>query len=191
MNGPLTLESTVRAAAFAVVFAILGLTVASGQRATARFAATVNLVEVWATVTDDAGNPVGGLGIDDFEVYENGRRQVIEAFVDGALPVTLAIGIDRSWSMAGEPLALAKQATIDAIRALEPADRTMVVAIDSLATVVAPLEMPRFDQVTVVGALDPWSTSGLRDAVVVTLDRLATEPGRQALGLVVRRCRSV
>ena len=57
----------------------------------------------------------------------------------------------------------------------------MVVAIGAEADVVAPLDLPRDAQVQAVAALDAWSTTALRDAVVKTLERLAPEAGRQAL----------
>ena len=57
----------------------------------------------------------------------------------------------------------------------------MVVAISAEADVVAPLTASRVEQARAIAFLDPWSTTALRDAVVKTLDRLAPEPGRQAL----------
>ena len=40
----------------------------------------VNAVLVHVTVTDKAGKPVKDLTVDDFELYENGRRQEIQSF---------------------------------------------------------------------------------------------------------------
>lgn len=40
----------------------------------------VNVVNVDVYVTDNEGNPVTGLGLDDFEVYEDGRRMTISNF---------------------------------------------------------------------------------------------------------------
>lgn len=40
----------------------------------------VNVVNVDVYVTDDQGNPVTGLGIDDFELYEDGRPMTITNF---------------------------------------------------------------------------------------------------------------
>ena len=57
----------------------------------------------------------------------------------------------------------------------------MVVAISAEADIVAPLTASRVEQARAIAFLDPWSTTALRDAVVKTLDRLAPEPGRQAL----------
>jgi Ca-activated chloride channel family protein len=59
----------------------------------------------------------------------------------------------------------------------------MVVAISSDADVVAPLTMDRAEQLRAVAALDPWSTTALHDGIIAALDRLESEPGRQALVL--------
>ena len=83
--------------------------------------------------------------------------------------------------MAGDRLRLAKRAAQSFLRELRPNDRSMVVAISSEADVIAPLGMDRFNQGRAVEALDPWSTTALHDAIIATLDRLAPEPGRQAL----------
>jgi Ca-activated chloride channel family protein len=154
---------------------------AQQQGPLAQFSSDVQLVEVYATVTDAKGEPVTGLREQDFEVYENNQLQEISAFAAGEFPLTVALGIDRSWSMAGDPLRLAKQASQTFLRALKPVDRSMVVAISSEADVIAPLTMDRVNQVRELSALDPWSTTALHDAIIATLDRLEPEPGRQAL----------
>ena len=147
----------------------------------ARFSSGVQAVEVYATVTDAAGEPVTGLTADDFRLDDDRRPQAITTFAEGAFPLTVALGVDRSLSMRGEPLRLARRAAQGFLRALRPEDRSMVVAISADADVVAPLDVPRDAQIEAVAALDAWSTTALRDAVVKTLDRLAPEAGRQAL----------
>jgi Ca-activated chloride channel family protein len=146
-----------------------------------RFSSGVQLVEVYATVTDAAGGPVLGLRREDFDVWEDGRRQEISAFASGEFPATVALGLDRSWSMAGRPLRLAKEASQAFLRQLTPQDRSMVVSISSDAEVIAPVEADRAHQAALIAALDPWGTTSLHDATIATLDRLSTEPGRQAL----------
>ena len=146
-----------------------------------RYSSGVQLVEVYATVTDAKGGLATGLRREDFEVYEDGQIQEISAFAAGEFPLTVALGVDRSWSMAGEPLRLAKQASQTFLRALKPVDRSMVVAISSAADVIAPLSMDRLEQGRAVAALDPWSTTALHDGIVAALDKLEPEPGRQAL----------
>ena len=109
------------------------------------------------------------------------NRERYDTFAAGEFPLTLALGVDRSASMMGERLRLAKQASRTFLSALGHEDRSMVVAIGSEADVVAPLSTDRALQLQAVDALDAWSTTALRDAVVATLDRLEPEPGRQAL----------
>jgi Ca-activated chloride channel homolog len=141
----------------------------------------VQLVEVYASVTDTSGEPVTGLRQDDFVVTENGEPQTITTFAAGEFPLAVALGVDRSWSMAGEKLANAKTAARSFLNLLKPADRSMVVAISAEAEVIAPLSTDRAAQVKAVAQLDPWSSTALYDAIVASLDRLEPEPGRQAL----------
>jgi Ca-activated chloride channel family protein len=145
-----------------------------------RFSSSVQLVEVYATVTDARGELVAGLKQDDFEVYEDNQRQDISAFAAGEFPLTVALGVDRSWSMAGDRLRLAKQAAQSFLRELKPNDRAMIVGIGSDAEVIAPLSTDRVNQTRAIASLDPWGTTALHDAIIATLDRLEMEPGRQA-----------
>ncbi len=50
-----------------------------------------------------------GLRREDFEVYENDQLQEVSTFAAGEFPLTMALGVDRSWSMAGDPLRMAKR----------------------------------------------------------------------------------
>lgn len=171
------------AAAVALAGGVIPIAAAQQEGPLAQFSSQVQLVEVYATVTDDRGELVTGLRQNDFEVYENDRLQQISAFAAGEFPLTVALGVDRSWSMAGKPLELAKQASRTFLNQLKTGDRAMVVAISSTADVIAPLSMDRGAQARAIAALDPWSTTALRDAIIASLDRLEAEPGRQALVL--------
>ena len=152
-----------------------------GREPLAQFSSSVQLVEVYASVTDARGEPVTGLQQRDFVVRENDQAQEVTTFAAGEFPLTVALGLDRSWSMAGEPLRLAKQASQAFLRELKPGDRSMVVAIGNDATVIAPLSTDRLAQSRAIAALDPWSTTALHDAIIAALDRLEPEQGRQAL----------
>jgi Ca-activated chloride channel family protein len=151
------------------------------QQPIAQFSSSVQLVEVYATVTDGSGSLVTGLKRDDFEVFEDESPQEVSAFAAEEVPVTVALGIDRSWSMAGEPLRLAKAASQAFLRQLGTADRSMAVAIGSDAEVIAPLSNDYAQQMQAIDKLDPWSTTALHDAIVAILDRLDAEKGRLAV----------
>src|SRR5688572_747889 len=147
----------------------------------AQFSSGVQLIEVYATVTDAKGELVTGLRQSDFQVFENDRLQEISAFAAGEFPLTVALGVDRSFSMAGDKLRLAKLASQTFLKQLKSDDRSMVIAIGNNAEVIAPLSTDHAAQAQAVAALDAWSTTSLYDAVIVALDRLEPEKGRQAL----------
>jgi Ca-activated chloride channel homolog len=154
---------------------------AAAQEVVPRFSAGVQLVEVYASVTDSQGGPVTGLTAADFLVAEDGEQQEITAFAAGEFPLSVVLGVDRSFSMAGEPLRLAKAASRAFLNELRPSDRSMVLAISSTAEVIAPMGTERASQARAIERLDPWSTTALRDALIAAMDRLQGETGRQAV----------
>jgi Ca-activated chloride channel homolog len=59
----------------------------------------VNLVNVFVTVTDAQGAPVGGLTKENFILREDGHEQKIAVFdKESALPISIALAIDTSLS---------------------------------------------------------------------------------------------
>src|SRR6202051_755167 len=59
----------------------------------------VKLVNVYVTVTDAHGGPVGGLKKEHFSLKEGGREQTISVFdKESALPLSIALAIDSSLS---------------------------------------------------------------------------------------------
>ena len=67
------------------------------------FQASVDLVRLQVVVLDRAGDPVPRLREADFEVFENGSRQVVSSFAegrgDGRVPLHLGLMLDKSRSM--------------------------------------------------------------------------------------------
>ena len=104
--------------------------VASTQNAPPAFRSNVELVTVPCTVVNANGVAVEGLTRDEFQVYDNGVRRVIENFwIDTDLPLTLGILIDASASQEQQltehrltALALLRQI-------LRPGDRAFVISI--------------------------------------------------------------
>ena len=99
----------------AIVPLFLGALVAyAGAEPYGQFTSGVKLVEVYATVTDRQGEPIAGLTAADFRIVEDGAGQTISAFAAGAFPLSMAIGVDRSFSMGGRDnrLGVAKSAAV-------------------------------------------------------------------------------
>ena len=75
-----------------------GATLAAGWQQPV-FRAGIPTVSVYATVVDPGGRLVRNLAIDDFEVFDNGRRQELSLFASDLRPITLVMMLDRSESM--------------------------------------------------------------------------------------------
>jgi len=152
----------------------------------AQFTSGVNLIEVYATVADQHGEPIVGLTAADFQIAEDGARQTISAFAAGEFPLALAIGLDRSFSMGGKDnrLAVAKSAARTLVGALRPGDQVMIVAIGGDTTVAAPLSADRAAALSAIDRLDAWGTTPLYDATLGALDAIQPARGRRALVLL-------
>lgn len=162
-----------------------GLVTGVGASSSAtQFVARTEMVEVYATVTDDRGRFVTDLTAADFEVREDGRPQTVVSFTPGNVPVSLALAIDRSWSMQGAPLDAARLAARVLLNALGEDDRVTLIAISSEVDVAVPLTHDRLAVDTAAQALDPWGATALHDAVVAAVDAIEPAPGRRALVLV-------
>jgi Ca-activated chloride channel family protein len=169
------------------VAALLALGVgtgAAGRPATAQFAAGINLVEVYVSVTDVAGQPVGGLTADDFTVDEDGRPQIIKVFATGDFPLAVALAIDRSFSISAERLGASVSAAERFLALLRPADQVLILAIGSGVETIVPLSSERAVARAALSALRPWGTTPLYDAVLAALAAIQQGTGRRALILL-------
>lgn len=157
-----------------------------GAEPYAQFTSGVNLVEVYATVTDRQGEPVPGLTATDFGIAEDGIGQTISTFAAGEFPLSIAIGVDRSFSMGGKDnrLGIAKAAARALIGALRSADRVMVVAIGGEIPTVAPLSADRAAALSALNRLEPWGTTPLYDAALGAINAIQPARGRRALVLL-------
>ena len=67
---------------------------ATGDQPSFRFKTGVELINVTATVTDENGRFVSGLGKDDFRVYQDEQLQTVTHFTNERVPVSLGIVLD-------------------------------------------------------------------------------------------------
>jgi Ca-activated chloride channel homolog len=169
----------------AAILLILALTSATtGEDLHAQFATRVNQVEVYATVTDPSGKAVKDLPREAFTIFEDARPEPITTFTSGEFPAAVALAIDRSVSMAGKPLTMARTAGRAFIGSLKPGDRAMLIGVSGEVEVLAPLSADKGPILAALTALDAWSTTALHDALIRSLDLLEGEPGRRAIVLL-------
>lgn len=161
---------------------ILALTSAAFAEVTsAQFATRVNQVEVYASVTDSSGRAVKDLPREAFRISEDDEPQTISAFIAGEFPASVALALDRSVSMAGKPLTMARTAGRAFVAGLRPGDRAMLIGISGEVQVLAPLSADKETLFKALDAVDPWSTTSLHDALIRSIDLLDAETGRRAI----------
>jgi len=82
-------------------------------------------VAVYVTVTDPQGRLVTNLTQDDFDIYDNGKKQTITLFERGVQPITVVMLLDRSGSMAGN-FRLVRSAAEQFVSLLLPGDKARI-----------------------------------------------------------------
>jgi Ca-activated chloride channel family protein len=94
----------------ATLVAAMAATLTAQNQEGFTFRSGVELINVNATVTDDAGRFVSGLRKEDFTVYEDGERQEVTHFSNERVPVSLGIVLDSSGSMTPDKMSAARSA---------------------------------------------------------------------------------
>jgi len=108
---------------------LLALTVSVGAvQQQQPFQSVVDLVRLPVVVLDHAGSPVHRLAPNDFEILENGRRQVVTSFTEGGdlTPLHLGLMLDKSSSMEQDLKAAANGAVKFVTMLTEASDVTFV-----------------------------------------------------------------
>jgi Ca-activated chloride channel homolog len=91
----------------------------------ATFHSASRTVAVYVTVSDTTGKLVPDLTQDDFEIYDNGRKQTITLFDSGVQPITVVMMLDRSGSMA-QNFRLVRNAAEQFVGLLLPGDKARI-----------------------------------------------------------------
>jgi VWFA-related protein len=155
----------IRSAAVAVV--IMGA-VAAGSAQVPSFSTNVESVRVDVLVTKD-GQPVAGLGPEDFEVRDNGVLQKLDLVSDGEIPLNVVMALDMSASLDVnriESLRLAGRSLLDGLR---EADQAALVSFSHLVTQTAALTSDFTRVRTAIDAMSPSGQTSLVDATFAAM----------------------
>ncbi len=150
----------------AALVACVGVLTGSAQAPV--FQTGVDVVTIGVTVTDSRGQLVTGLRAEDFEIYEDGRRQ------------HLGLLLDVSESM-GDDLRFTQTAAIKFLNTLTSAADITVMQFDSeiRAARYTPDEFPRL--VERIRQQKATGLTALYDAIGVYLDGAAEQTGRKVM----------
>jgi VWFA-related protein len=134
------------------------------------FGVASGLITTAVTVRDRNGRFVPNLAASDFVVEEDGHRQTLARFTSERTPVSVAVAIDTSENVRGEPM----QATRAAVQrfteaGLRPDDEIALVSFNHLANVVANWTRDRTRLRASLDALVPSGSTAVYDAVFKTM----------------------
>jgi VWFA-related protein len=164
--------------------------------------ATVNLVNLFATVRDKSKRIVGDLKQEDFKIYEDNKEQMIAFFSkEVTLPITLGLLIDTSGSERNRLGAEQEAATRFLERVMRKGDEAMVISFDFDVDLLVdftddPAQIARAINKARIGAASggvmtpgpiPANIGGTHfyDAVYLACnEKLAAEAGRKALVII-------
>ena len=146
----------------------------------------VNLVNVFVTVTDQHGAPVGGLTRENFLLKEDDRAQTIKVFdKESALPLSIALAIDTSLSTRQDlPLeqASAKRFAHEIMR---PVDGLSVYAFSEVVREATPgytADLKRIDES--IDHIRVGAATALYDAIYLASRALDHRKGRKVIVLI-------
>lgn len=146
----------------------------------------VNLVNVFVTVTDATGAPVGGLARENFVLAEDGHEQKIAVFdKESALPLSIALAIDTSLSTRHDlPLEQASAKRF-AHAILRPVDALSVYGFSEVvneATRGFTPDLKRIDDG--IDHIRVGAATALYDAIYLTARALDQRKGRKVIVLI-------
>jgi len=146
----------------------------------------VNLVNVFVTVTDQHGAPVGGLTKENFVLKEDDREQTIKIFdKESALPLSIALAIDTSLSTRQDLPLEQTSAKRFAHQIVRPVDALSVYAFSETVREAPPgytNDLKRIDEN--IDHIRVGAATALYDAIYLSSRELDRRKGRKVIVLI-------
>jgi Ca-activated chloride channel family protein len=155
------------------------------QDDTQTFRVNVKLVNIFTTVTDENGAPIGGLKKDDFTVYEDGELQKIAIFDrQSGLPLSIVLQIDSSLSTRKDlPLEL-ESARRFAQTILRPVDAMSIYQFSDIVDEVQGFTSNLRTLDRAIGRVQASGATAVFDAVYLGAQALSKREGRKVLVII-------
>jgi VWFA-related protein len=131
-----------------------------------------------------ANQPVADLKKEDFQVLEDGVKQTLISFLHNDLPVSIALVVDNSGSMATKRPSVNKSA-LDLIQASNPQDEAFVVNFSDEAFIDQEFTSDVNKLRDGLSHIESRGGTALYDAVVASADKLAADAKRPKQVLII------
>lgn len=145
----------------------------------------VKLVNVFVTVTDPRGAPVGSLNQEDFALAEDGKEQKIAVFDrQSALPLSIITAIDTSGSTKKDLKLELESARRFAHAILRPVDAMSLYQFSEIVHEVVPFtsDVNRIDQG--IGRVHGGGATALYDAICLGSQAMEDRHGRKVMVVI-------
>lgn len=145
----------------------------------------VKLVNVFATVTDNAGSPVSSLKEGDFQVFEDGKPQKIAVFHrESELPLSIVVAIDTSLSTRGDQKLELESARHFAHAILRPIDGISLFQFSEIVDQVTPFtaDVKVIDRA--INHIHSGAATALYDTLYLGSDALLDRRGRKVMVVI-------
>ncbi len=130
------------------------------------------LVNLAISVTDRDNRAVTGLKKENFIVTDNGRPQELTFFSDDDSPVSIGIVFDRSESMKGKKIDLARTALNKFIQTSRPDDEYFLIAFNEHAQLLLDHSLHGEELIKRLEHTEPSGNTSLYDAAYLGIDRV-------------------
>lgn len=134
------------------------------------FRAGVEIVQMAATVVDADGRLVGGLGRDDFEIFEDGRPQPLTHFTRDRVPLSVGVVLDVSQSMFGQRIDDARLALDQFLTdRLDVGDEVFISVFNHEPSIAVPWTVGPRELRNRLDHVRPWGGTSIYDAMMNAL----------------------
>lgn len=122
---------------------------------------------VLVSVADANGIPIKGLQKDNFLITEDGRAAPIQAVreVSGTAELNMALALDVSGSMKGQPIDATRQAAARVLQSLSPQDKAALLIFNQKVKELAPLSTDRNALIAALQSIQANGDTALYDAI--------------------------
>jgi len=141
------------------------------QEPDAAFRTDTRLVEVHATVTDQAGHLLTDIPQSAFRIYEDDVEQQIKLFSREDAPISLGLIIDNSASM-GPKRAKVAAAALALVRASNPSDEVFIMKFDDRPAMVQDFTHDIGRMEAALQKLDATGATAMRDTLLPASEHL-------------------
>lgn len=184
------------ATAAGIAILLLGIFATNGQAATTGEPSSVQItqfdlssfpvVKAYVSVLDASGKPLRGLARESMTLLENNHAIEIDHMqMSGENgvhePLSLAIVLDRSGSMAGEKIMRAKESVLRFISLMEPGDRASLFAFSDEVSALEPLTGSQNLLRKTLLTIQPDGNTALYDAIARGVESVQNVSGRKAV----------